>query len=115
MKNKEKYFDEIIEAMFEFSPCKFSRSTVGVVCENQLDCDSCKEYVKQWLDQEYHEPLKPCPFCGGKATVSDLGEIECPEYFAYCVDEYGKCEVNVKTCGCTTEQEAIEVWNRRAK
>lgn len=115
MKNKEKYFDEIVEAFLDGDCCLFAGEKVQFNCDDYPDCNTCVERIKQWLNQEYHEPLKPCPFCGGKATVSDLGEIECPEYFAYCVDEYGECEVNVKTCGCTTEQEAIEVWNRRAK
>ena len=47
--------------------------------------------------------LKPCPFCGGEATI--MGD----DYFwascKYCCAE---------TLGSEDVQEAIEAWNRRA-
>lgn len=48
--------------------------------------------------------LKPCPFCGGKAST----------YVAYDDGYYVCCD----ECGCglpvyNTEQEAIEAWNTR--
>lgn len=48
--------------------------------------------------------LKPCPFCGGKAHLVDLGYswTRCDE----CEAE-GPCE--------STAQRAIEAWNRRVK
>ena len=57
--------------------------------------------------------LKPCPFCGGKAFLS--------EYLYSC--EPGRCTTQfVEFNGChtttyeyNTEEEAIEAWNRRAE
>ena len=50
--------------------------------------------------------LKPCPFCGGEASM----------YIAYDDGYYVCCD----ECGCglpvyNTEEEAIEAWNRRTK
>ena len=58
------------------------------------------------------EELKPCPFCGGKAEVlTDENEeyyvscTECTALLGYCTDTWGDY---------STEDEAIEAWNRRA-
>ena len=51
------------------------------------------------------EELKPCPFCGGEATIR--GGRKC--YWVRCTN-----------CGCETtvrdsQEEVIEIWNRRAE
>ena len=57
--------------------------------------------------------LKPCPFCG--STAVDV------EYkFALRTFYYVVCNYNNGGCGassgiCTTEEEAVWVWNRRVK
>jgi Lar family restriction alleviation protein len=66
--------------------------------------------------------LKPCPFCGGKACIRfcrhtytiptyavETGEEE------YWVVRCEKCSIQYPAWGHPkTEQEAIEIWNRRA-
>jgi Lar family restriction alleviation protein len=57
--------------------------------------------------------LKPCPFCGSKAFLSE---------FVYDL-ELGRVKMQFVECnGChattyeyDTEEEAIEAWNRRAE
>lgn len=47
------------------------------------------------------DKLKPCPFCGGKALLWDICNVV-------------KCTLcGVETITYETEEEAIEVWNRR--
>ena len=55
-----------------------------------------------------HEPLKPCPFCGGKA----LGPTDAWPHMITC----DQCGAGVKGFGYAAEgkREAIEKWNRRA-
>lgn len=56
------------------------------------------------------ESLKACPFCGGKAKL-DYFYIGGEKYF------FGRC----LSCGydvpvvSRSEEEAIEIWNRRAE
>lgn len=52
--------------------------------------------------------LKPCPFCGSKATAYDDGE----DCIASCNNE--KCEIIPSVVGCKTVQEAADKWNARA-
>lgn len=51
--------------------------------------------------------LKPCPFCGGEASVLELNGFSMSRYFVSC-----------DTCSASgdhreTEEAAIEAWNRR--
>ena len=66
-----------------------------------------------------HIPLKPCPFCGGKA---EMHHWRC-SYFG---EEIYPFEVRCKTCHTRvgsfsgdqislTEKKAADLWNRRAK
>jgi Lar family restriction alleviation protein len=55
------------------------------------------------------EPLQPCPFCGGKASVeSETWTANNPAYWVRCFE----CGVS----GVTgfTKADAIAAWNRRA-
>lgn len=52
------------------------------------------------------EKLKPCPFCGGEAELTNVAIIP------------NAITVRCKECNCNVnwfckEQEAIEAWNRR--
>lgn len=53
------------------------------------------------------EELKPCPFCGGEATVKRIESIY--RYRVSC----DKCPVEVGRHWFGTKEEAIEAWNRR--
>lgn len=53
--------------------------------------------------------LKPCPFCGGEAVI--LNEAECDVWHVMCGNE--DCEVRPWTDFYDSQEEAIEVWNRR--
>ena len=60
--------------------------------------------------------LKPCPFCGGKATTSH-GVAVTTEHFFFVSCE--KCHSRTGNAykwqyGENYEQKAIEAWNRRA-
>lgn len=57
--------------------------------------------------------LKPCPFCGGDATLYHYRH----DRTAYQTHKY---TVECPTCGASvpfynTEEKALEIWNRRTK
>ena len=53
--------------------------------------------------------LKPCPFCGRKPKITDLGQVK----ILSC--EYSKCMIQSRICYTwRQEKEAIEAWNKRA-
>ena len=51
--------------------------------------------------------LKPCPFCGGNASVRKESM-----WYEVCCDD---CPCNVGRCWFAKREEAIEAWNRRAE
>ena len=60
MKNKEKYFDEIIESFTsdECTMCDFKKNYV--LCLDSctgISCVKCCERTKEWLEAEYQEPI----------------------------------------------------------
>lgn len=57
MKNKEKYFDEIVDEVAKKGSCEFVKEYVykGSPCGEY--CDDCTKHVKEWLEQEYQEPI----------------------------------------------------------
>ena len=69
--------------------------------------------------------LKPCPFCGGtKLVVGTIAEIEMqdedhPDYLTNSTYYIVVCDYLEGGCGastggnCSSEEEAIEAWNRR--
>lgn len=61
--------------------------------------------------------LKRCPFCGGEAETHNCGTFE-NEKLAVILD--GRVGVHCSECHtatipCASEEEAIEMWNRRAE
>lgn len=59
-------------------------------------------------------PLKPCPFCGGRAEIWRV--LDTNMYMIGCVDDQ-KCIGNIKqvTRIFFTDENAIATWNRRAE
>lgn len=53
--------------------------------------------------------LKPCPFCGGKVEISNDGK---GLYRVGC--DNANCFTHVFTYWCRTQDDAAEVWNKRA-
>ena len=53
--------------------------------------------------------LKPCPFCGGKATLNTNGD----KFWVDCAMSKGFCRVMPSTWQYKTEEDAIEAWNER--
>ena len=60
----------------------------------------------EWLDSQMVEKsyeLKPCPFCGSDAMITEFND-----------SYYVECESCCATTGeCVTIREAAESWNRR--
>lgn len=57
--------------------------------------------------------LKPCPFCGGKAVVSERyipGIANRKHYWVECIEKTRCCEQHNEY---RTKVKAIEAWNRR--
>ena len=54
--------------------------------------------------------LKPCPFCGKKARMSQLGNSSL--YYIMCNN--GSCKIRPTTWGYRDREKTIEAWNRRA-
>ena len=53
--------------------------------------------------------LKPCPFCGGEATLVE--DIYADKLYYYVTCATNNCDAN--TGRCDTEDEAITKWNNR--
>lgn len=84
----------------------------GKFCKKR-DCEHCPCKAKihgsvpkcllEWLDLEYKEELKPCPFCGGEAMERKSNKL----YYVFCKN------CSVKTVDSITKDAAIEAWNGR--
>ena len=55
--------------------------------------------------------LKPCPFCGGEASI--FGDESTDTWNVFCGN--GLCPAEPGTAICFSEREAIEAWNTRAE
>lgn len=105
-KTAEERFDEFRkfckDRQCEHCPCK------GEIHGSDYKC------MLEWLDLEYKEELKPCPFCGSKDIdyfETDFGRADDPFYFVIkCKD----CNANIYAENGSLE-DAIAAWNRRAK
>jgi Lar family restriction alleviation protein len=106
MTNAEKFktAEERTEAFDEF--CDNNECTRCPLFDTEEDRVLC---AFSWLDLEYNEELKPCPFCGGEARIIDFED-----------DEYRYYQICCTKCKCKMDahigkHNAIDAWNRRAK
>lgn len=78
------------------------------------EVDFHKEITERNVEvQTTEDKLKPCPFCGEKATLQRYFDAyEEIAFYVTCSGEF--CEVSPITNDFKTEQEAIEVWNKRS-
>jgi hypothetical protein len=62
--------------------------------------------------------LKPCPFCGGDACVKKEHAFGVDIYYPRCqtgpLNGNGSCIGNQGWVSFSTEEEAVEKWNKRA-
>lgn len=56
--------------------------------------------------------LKPCPFCGGEALLRENKNSFVPRFYVRCGNK--DCSVVCSTCNRDTQEEAANLWNRRA-
>jgi Lar family restriction alleviation protein len=88
-----------------------SRAYQKYCSSNGMECNKCplrkvSSVVRcsfEWLNLEYKEELKPCPFCGGEAMERKSNKL----YYVFCKN------CSVKTVDSITKDAAIEAWNRR--
>lgn len=78
MKNKEKYVDELVNALFEHQEvniCRFVNKYAKTACSSFQSCEECCDYLKQWLEEEHKEQ----PLVSEKeyAVLSSLNETIC--------------------------------------
>lgn len=70
------------------------------------DCEGA-EY--EYPPHEEEIELKPCPFCGSEVWLEEWADGREGTFRVRCCDT--RCDV--QTPICDTEQQAIEIWNRR--
>lgn len=63
----------------------------------------------KWLDLEYKEELKPCPFCGSEASINSGTE----DHYVVCRND--DCAAALIARSFASAEEAIAAWNRRVK
>ena len=61
-----------------------------------------------WLDLEYKDVLKPCPFCGSSASLKS-GTVD---HWILCSNK--DCAAALVARSFSSADEAIAAWNRRA-
>lgn len=104
MTNGEK-FRAVVDRAYHFELFCESQKHGCNDCE-LTDCagDGCR-YA--WLELEYKEELKTCPFCGSKASI--LSGLE-DHYVVCCNDD---CAAAIVARSYPSPEEAIAAWNRR--
>ena len=106
MLNSEK-FKSAEERFKEFKKFCKDRNCENCPCQGLIN-GSTKKCTFEWLDLEYKEEVKSCPFCGDE-SVNIFKSIDRNIWYASC----NKC--GVRTEGDTSEELAIATWNRRVK
>lgn len=75
---------------------------------NKYNCNSViDEFL--WLEKEYKEELKSCPFCGSTPVMAN--NMESMRSLSY----YVKCACGARFASALSVSAAAEMWNRRVK
>lgn len=129
-----------MDTMYDFVQQKLIEDAERELMETTIKAEQIKEQIKKEIrrlkDKRMRDSgvtLSPCPFCGKSvAKVTNAAELEecthfedekiCPLYETWeeCKMKAVICGVSGGGCGAmtgyfTTEEEAVEAWNRREK
>lgn len=107
MTNAEKY-KTVEERYDEFKKFCKDRNCESCPCRGVIS-GSIKTCTFEWLDLEYKEKLKPCPFCGSTPVMAN--NMDSMKSISY----YIKCACGARFASALSESAAAEMWNRRVK
>ena len=88
-------------------------------CGN-ISVDGGHDYLRR-LAKDFHKytelsiSLKPCPFCGGKAELSENLDAILGWVKVVCTNCHVSTETFTRGCIEEREKEVIDLWNRRCK
>ena len=77
-----------------------------------------KHCTKRWQDGEERKSrmaeLKPCPFCGGRAEISQGRYDGKDTSYVMCKECMAQGEFFIVSTKYASDEKAIKAWNRRA-
>ena len=106
MTNEKKFKTAEERAKAFENHCNSQKGGCNKCILNKYAGDMCR-YA--WLELEYKEELKPCPFCGGEPVMAD--NINMMRSLSY----YVRCACGARFASTLSVSAAAEMWNRRAK
>lgn len=86
----------------------------GTKERDACDCGGDERKCDFYPERRKTNELKPCPFCGGKAVMHRSRHTN-NRFVVYCSNKDEKCKAEPCTNLFDTQEEAAEVWNRRAE
>lgn len=93
----------------KFKTAKERRKEYEKYCKHKVSQNLPMFDILDWLESEYEEELKPCPFCGDEARVIECFHEGSEYYWIECKECYGR------TTGSLSKDDAIAAWNRRVR
>ena len=102
----------------KFKTTEERKAAWGEYCKKHYSenkkCSECPLWTHgecrfHWLELEYMEELKPCPFCGRTPVMKN--NIDSMKSLSY----YVKCVCGARLASTLSVSAAAEMWNRREK